>query len=131
MNILLLFVSLQMWIVYKKVKGIVKVLRMEIQGRCGIWYQGLHFKRNFYNFFFPDTIGPKEVGLKDESLEDERGHGLFGLNVFNRVDRWAQPITYVDIHEDQNFTVRYRAYLASICMCICQMHLCGLSLDCC
>lgn len=130
MNILLLFVSLQMWIVYKKVKGIVKVLRMEIQGRCGIWYQGLHFKRNFYNFFFPDTIGPKEVGLKDESLEDERGHGLFGLSVFNRVDRWAQPITYVDIHEDQNFTVRYCAYLAS-CMCICQMHLCGLSLDCC
>ncbi|KAL3374776.1 hypothetical protein AABB24_006331 [Solanum stoloniferum] len=52
-----------------------------------------------------DTIGPEDVGLKDGSLEDERGHGLFGLNVFNRVDRWAQPITYVDIHEGQNFTM--------------------------
>ncbi|KAK4350399.1 hypothetical protein RND71_029712 [Anisodus tanguticus] len=52
-----------------------------------------------------DTIGPEDVGVKDESLEDERGHGLFGLNVFNRVDRWAQPLTYVDIHEGQNFTM--------------------------
>nr|GLL22054.1 plant cysteine oxidase 3 [Ipomoea trifida] len=52
-----------------------------------------------------DTIGPEDVGLKDESQEDERGHGLFGINVFNRVDRWAQPITYVDIHEGQSFTM--------------------------
>nr|GMC71873.1 plant cysteine oxidase 3 [Ipomoea batatas] len=52
-----------------------------------------------------DTIGPEDVGLKDESQEDERGHGLFGINVFNRVDRWAQPITYVDIYEGQSFTV--------------------------
>lgn len=55
---------------------------------------------------FADTIGPEDVGLKDESQEDERGHGLFGINVFNRVDRWAQPITYVDIHEGERFTVR-------------------------
>ncbi|PHT47753.1 Plant cysteine oxidase 3 [Capsicum baccatum] len=52
-----------------------------------------------------DTIGPKDVGLKDESLEDERGHGLFGFSALNRVDRWAQPITYVDIHEGQHFTM--------------------------
>nr|GMC60231.1 plant cysteine oxidase 3 [Ipomoea batatas] len=52
-----------------------------------------------------DTIGLEDVGLKDESQEDERGHGLFGINVFNRVDRWAQPITYVDIYEGQSFTM--------------------------
>ncbi|KAM3380893.1 plant cysteine oxidase 3 isoform X1 [Capsicum galapagoense] len=52
-----------------------------------------------------DTIGPKDVGLKDESLEDDRGHGLFGFSALNRVDRWAQPITYVDIHEGQHFTM--------------------------
>ncbi|KAM7475414.1 hypothetical protein LguiB_022657 [Lonicera macranthoides] len=52
-----------------------------------------------------DTIGPDDVGLKEENLEDDRGHGLFGVNLFNRVDRWAQPITYVDIHESDSFTM--------------------------
>ncbi|XP_027168149.1 plant cysteine oxidase 3 [Coffea eugenioides] len=52
-----------------------------------------------------DTIGPADVGLRDENQEDDRGHGLLGLNLFNRVDRWAQPITYVDIHEGDSFTM--------------------------
>lgn len=52
-----------------------------------------------------DTIGPADVGLKVENREDDRGHGFFGLNRFNRVDRWAQPITYVDLHECDSFTM--------------------------
>ncbi|KAL7161049.1 hypothetical protein ACSBR2_041656 [Camellia fascicularis] len=52
-----------------------------------------------------DTIGPVDVGLKVENREDDRGHGFFGLNRFNRVDRWAQPITYVDLHECDSFTM--------------------------
>ncbi|KAI5660120.1 hypothetical protein M9H77_28913 [Catharanthus roseus] len=52
-----------------------------------------------------DTIGPADVGLKDENQEDDRGHGLLGLNLFNRVDRWTQPITYVGIHEGESFTM--------------------------
>ncbi|KAK6921109.1 Cysteine oxygenase/2-aminoethanethiol dioxygenase [Dillenia turbinata] len=52
-----------------------------------------------------DTIGPADVGLKVENSEDGRGHGFFGLNRFNRVARWAQPITYVDIYECDSFTM--------------------------
>ncbi|XP_059645131.1 plant cysteine oxidase 3-like [Cornus florida] len=52
-----------------------------------------------------DAIGPADVGLKEEYQEDDRGLGLFGLNVLNRVGRWAQPITYVDIHECDSFTM--------------------------
>lgn len=52
-----------------------------------------------------DTIGPIDVGLKGENQEDDRGHGLFGLNVLTRVDRWAQPITYIDVHECDYFTM--------------------------
>ncbi|PPD80310.1 hypothetical protein GOBAR_DD22771 [Gossypium barbadense] len=49
-----------------------------------------------------DTFGPADVGLKEESPDDDRGHGFFGLNI---VTRWAQPITYLDIHECDNFTM--------------------------
>ncbi|KAL6545474.1 hypothetical protein OROGR_009348 [Orobanche gracilis] len=52
-----------------------------------------------------DSIGPVDVGLSDASKEDNRGHGPFGIFSFNRVDRWAQPITYVDLHEGENFTM--------------------------
>ncbi|KAL3655289.1 hypothetical protein CASFOL_001075 [Castilleja foliolosa] len=52
-----------------------------------------------------DTIGPADVGLSDASKEDNRGHGPFGIVSFNRVDRWAQPLTYVDIHEGESFTM--------------------------
>ncbi|KAG8378826.1 hypothetical protein BUALT_Bualt07G0025200 [Buddleja alternifolia] len=52
-----------------------------------------------------DSIGPADVGLSDASKEGDRGHGPFGIASFNRVDRWAQPITYVDIHEGENFTM--------------------------
>ncbi|KAL8478747.1 hypothetical protein ACS0TY_030578 [Phlomoides rotata] len=52
-----------------------------------------------------DSIGPADVGLTDASKTDDRGHGPFGIFSFNRVDRWAQPITYVDIHEGENFTM--------------------------
>lgn len=48
---------------------------------------------------------PADVGLKEENQSDDRGHGLFGLPRFNRVGRWAQPITYVDVHECDSFTV--------------------------
>ncbi|XP_022134830.1 plant cysteine oxidase 3 [Momordica charantia] len=52
-----------------------------------------------------DTVGPGDVGLKEENIDDDRGHGLFGLNQFNRIARWAQPITYVDIFEGESFTI--------------------------
>ncbi|XP_030455498.1 plant cysteine oxidase 3 [Syzygium oleosum] len=52
-----------------------------------------------------DTIGPADVGLSANALEDDRGHGFFGLNQLGRVPRWAQPITYVDIHECESFTI--------------------------
>ncbi|XAR63864.1 Cysteamine dioxygenase [Bertholletia excelsa] len=52
-----------------------------------------------------DSIIPADVGLKEEVGEDDRGHGFFGLNRLNTVGRWAQPITYVDIHECDSFTM--------------------------
>ncbi|OIV97179.1 hypothetical protein TanjilG_28930 [Lupinus angustifolius] len=52
-----------------------------------------------------DTVQPADVGLIEESADDDRGHGFFGINQLNRVARWAQPITYVDIHECDNFTM--------------------------
>ncbi|RVW17112.1 Plant cysteine oxidase 3 [Vitis vinifera] len=50
-----------------------------------------------------DTIGPADVGLREDNPEDDRGHGIFGLNGFNRIARWAQPITYLDIFESNGF----------------------------
>nr|XP_043608700.1 plant cysteine oxidase 3 [Erigeron canadensis]XP_043608701.1 plant cysteine oxidase 3 [Erigeron canadensis]XP_043608702.1 plant cysteine oxidase 3 [Erigeron canadensis] len=52
-----------------------------------------------------DTIGSADVGLTEEHQEDDRGHGFSSPNTLNRVDRWAQPITYVDIHENASFTM--------------------------
>ncbi|CAA0832405.1 Plant cysteine oxidase 3 [Striga hermonthica] len=52
-----------------------------------------------------DSIGPADVGLSVASKADNRGHGPFGIFSFNRVDRWAQPITYVDLHEGKSFTM--------------------------
>ncbi|KAL6552613.1 hypothetical protein OROHE_007977 [Orobanche hederae] len=53
----------------------------------------------------PYSIGPADVGLSDASKEDNRGHGPSGIFSFNRVERWAQPITYMDLHEGENFTL--------------------------
>ncbi|XP_047327871.1 plant cysteine oxidase 3 [Impatiens glandulifera] len=52
-----------------------------------------------------DNIVPADVGLQEESEEDDRGHGFFGFNQLNRVARWAQPLTYIDIHESDSFTM--------------------------
>ncbi|KAJ1428132.1 RmlC-like cupin domain superfamily [Sesbania bispinosa] len=52
-----------------------------------------------------DTVQAADVGLKEETADDDRGHGVFGVNLLNRVGRWAQPITYVDIHECDSFTM--------------------------
>ncbi|PWA61734.1 hypothetical protein CTI12_AA370540 [Artemisia annua] len=52
-----------------------------------------------------DTIGPADVGLKEEQLKDDRGHGFSMPNILNRVDRWAQPITYVGLNESESFTM--------------------------
>jgi plant cysteine oxidase len=56
-------------------------------------------------YCFADTIGPADVGLKEEQLKDDRGHGFSMPNILNRVDRWAQPITYVGLNESESFTV--------------------------
>eukprot|EP00257_Ricinus_communis_P001616 XP_002512012.2 plant cysteine oxidase 3 [Ricinus communis] len=52
-----------------------------------------------------DTIQPADVGLREENLDDDRGHGFFDMNRLNRVARWSQPITYIDIYECENFTM--------------------------
>jgi hypothetical protein len=52
-----------------------------------------------------DTFGPADVGLKEEQSDDDRGHGIFGLSQLNRVARWAQPITYLNIYECDSFTM--------------------------
>ncbi|KAJ4713293.1 Plant cysteine oxidase [Melia azedarach] len=52
-----------------------------------------------------DIVGAADVGLEEESSDDDRGLGIFGLNALNRVSRWAQPITYLDIHECDSFTM--------------------------
>lgn len=56
-------------------------------------------------FPFPDTFGPDDVGLQEENPDDDQGHGFFGFNQLNRVARWAQPITYLDIAECDSFTM--------------------------
>ncbi|XP_012092920.1 plant cysteine oxidase 3 isoform X2 [Jatropha curcas] len=52
-----------------------------------------------------DTVRPADVGLKEENPDDDRGHGIFGLNRLSRAARWAQPITYIDIYECDSFTM--------------------------
>ncbi|KAK9080368.1 hypothetical protein SSX86_000126 [Deinandra increscens subsp. villosa] len=52
-----------------------------------------------------DTIGPVDVGLTEERQEDDRGHGFSMPNTLGRVDRWAQPITYVELTESDSFTM--------------------------
>ncbi|KAJ0960734.1 hypothetical protein J5N97_001383 [Dioscorea zingiberensis] len=55
-----------------------------------------------------DTISSEDVGLKEDNLEDDRGHGFFGSNLSkssSRVARWAQPITYLHIYECESFTI--------------------------
>ncbi|EXC25141.1 putative 2-aminoethanethiol dioxygenase [Morus notabilis] len=52
-----------------------------------------------------DTVGPADVGLKEENPDEDRGHGLSGLDQLNRVARLAQPITYLDIFESESFTM--------------------------
>ncbi|KAK1407400.1 hypothetical protein QVD17_39016 [Tagetes erecta] len=52
-----------------------------------------------------DTLGPVDVGLTEENQEDDRGHGFSIPNTLGRVDRWAQPITYIELNESESFTM--------------------------
>ncbi|XP_010261985.1 PREDICTED: plant cysteine oxidase 3 [Nelumbo nucifera] len=52
-----------------------------------------------------DKIGPSDAGLKEDNTEDDRGHGVFGLNHYDRAVRWTQPITYLDIYQSDSFTM--------------------------
>lgn len=59
-----------------------------------------------------DSIRPEDVGLSDVNLDDERGHGFFGRDLFRnfpsaRTARWSLPITYLHIYECESFTVSY------------------------
>lgn len=56
-------------------------------------------------FLCADTVSPADVGLEEEAQDDDRGYGVSGVSRFNRVGRWAQPITFLDIHECDTFTV--------------------------
>uniref|UniRef100_A0A1J3D5E9 cysteine dioxygenase n=1 Tax=Noccaea caerulescens TaxID=107243 RepID=A0A1J3D5E9_NOCCA len=52
-----------------------------------------------------DTVSPADVGLEEEAQDDDRGYGVSGVSRFNRVGRWAQPITFLDIHECDTSTM--------------------------
>lgn len=56
-----------------------------------------------------DTIGPSDVGLKEDNSDDDRGLGFFGENLLRhhstRLARWAQPITYLHIYECDSFAI--------------------------
>ncbi|XP_042483084.1 plant cysteine oxidase 3 [Macadamia integrifolia] len=52
-----------------------------------------------------DKTSPADVGLKEDNSDDDRGHGFSGHNQFNRIARWVQPITYLNINENDNFTM--------------------------
>lgn len=52
-----------------------------------------------------------DVGLRGEGeSDDERGYGFFGKNLFEnrqslRSGRWAKPITYLHVFENDCFSV--------------------------
>ena len=74
-------------------------------------------------FFFADTVTPADVGLEEENVDDDRGYGVSMLNPFNRAPRWAQPITYMDIHGGDSFTVMPSDKLSiSLCSIYILMH---------
>ncbi|KAG5392549.1 hypothetical protein IGI04_022512 [Brassica rapa subsp. trilocularis] len=52
-----------------------------------------------------DSVSPGDVGLEEEAQNDDRGYGVSGVSRVNRVGRWAQPITFLDIHECDTFTM--------------------------
>lgn len=64
-----------------------------------------------------DTVQPADVGLKEEAADDDRGLGFFGANQLNRVARWAKPITYVDVHECDSFTVSFSTLVCTSISC--------------
>lgn len=51
-----------------------------------------------------DTVGPADVGLKEDNPDVDNGHG-FGPISLNRIARWSQPITFLDIFESDRFTM--------------------------
>ena len=60
---------------------------------------------------FTDSIQAEDVGLGDVDVDDERGYGFFGRDVFknlysSRSARWSLSITYLHIYECDSFTVR-------------------------
>ncbi|KMZ60953.1 Cysteamine dioxygenase [Zostera marina] len=53
-----------------------------------------------------DTIVPADVGLRDQGgSEDERGYGFFGNRQSLRSARWAKPINYLNIFENECFSI--------------------------
>ena len=66
-----------------------------VTSRDVVWVFGHH----------ADSVSPGDVGLEEEAQDDDRGYGVSGVSRVNRVGRWAQPITFLDIHECDTFTV--------------------------
>lgn len=52
-----------------------------------------------------DAMQPADLGLKEENPDDDRGLGFFRLDNLNRVSRWTQPITYLNVYESDSFTM--------------------------
>lgn len=59
-----------------------------------------------------DTLGPADVGLKEELSDDDQEHGNFGLNQLDRAERQAQPITYLDVYKCDSSTVSPSIFLS-------------------
>lgn len=53
----------------------------------------------------PEELTSIGIELEEEAQDDDRGYGVSRVSRVNRVGRWDQPITFLDIHECDTFTV--------------------------
>lgn len=73
--------------------------------KVSVSYSDISMTLRFWSWLeFTDAIHPADVGLKEENPDDDRGLGFFRDNL-NRVSRWTQPITYLNLYEGDSFTV--------------------------
>ncbi|XP_042505041.1 plant cysteine oxidase 3-like isoform X2 [Macadamia integrifolia] len=55
-----------------------------------------------------DKTSPADVGLREDNSDDDRCHGFLGHNSddnFDMIARWDQSIKYLELHENESFTM--------------------------